>query len=286
MHVDIVSIFPEYFRPLELSLIGKARARGVLDVHLWDLRDFTHDPHRTVDDTPYGGGPGMVMRPEPWGEALDAVRAEAARLGFDAPLLIVPTPAGELFTQRAAERYAAEPWLAFACGRYEGIDERVLLDARRHLRVEEVSIGDYVLAGGEAATLVIVEAVARLLPGVVGNQASVLDDSHAQGLLEGPAYTKPAVWRGLEVPEVLLSGNHAAIARWRREQAIRRTAVRRPELLDALPPGSLTPHEEALAAEARLHAGRSAETPPPAGAAGSPAEGPPGTSPSNAAVAH
>jgi tRNA (guanine37-N1)-methyltransferase len=229
MRIDVVTIFPDYLAPVGLSLMGKARERGLIDVRVHDLRDFTHDPHRTVDDTPYGGGPGMVMRPEPWGEALDALTADADEL----PLLIVPTPSGVPFTQAKAQAYAREPWLAFACGRYEGIDYRVIEDAHRRMRVEEVSIGDYVLGGGEVAALVVIEAVVRLLPGVVGNAASLVEESHAAGLLEGPAYTKPPSWRGLEVPAVLTSGNHAAIARWRHEQSLRRTAERRPDLLAA-----------------------------------------------------
>ncbi|GAB3984213.1 tRNA (guanosine(37)-N1)-methyltransferase TrmD [Actinoallomurus acanthiterrae] len=230
MRLDIVTIFPEYFAPLDVSLLGKARRRGDVDVHVHDLRDSAHDRHRTVDDTPYGGGPGMVMKPEPWGEALDTVVPPPARAR-----LIVPTPSGRPFTQELAAEYAAEPWLVFACGRYEGIDARVIEDARERMPVDEVSIGDYVLAGGEVAVLVIVEAVTRLLPGVLGNAESVSDDSFAPGrmeaLLEGPVYTKPATWRGRDVPEVLMSGNHAAIARWRRDQALHRTAVRRPELI-------------------------------------------------------
>ena len=230
MRVDIVTIFPDYLSPLTLSLVGKARERGLLDVRLHDLRSFTDDVHRSVDDTPYGGGPGMVMRPEPWGACLDAMTVDADVL----PLLIVPTPAGVPFTQARAEAYAQEPWLAFACGRYEGIDYRVVDDARRRMRVDELSIGDYVLGGGEAAALVVMEAVVRLLPGVVGNAESLVDESHVAGLLEGPAYTKPPSWRGLDVPAVLTSGNHAQIARWRRDQALRRTAERRPDLLAAL----------------------------------------------------
>ena len=230
MRVDIVTIFPDYLSPLTLSLVGKARERGLLDVRLHDLRSFTDDVHRSVDDTPYGGGPGMVMRPEPWGEALDAMTRDADVL----PLLIVPTPAGVPFTQARAEAYAQETWLAFACGRYEGIDYRVVDDARRRMRVDELSIGDYVLGGGEAAALVVLEAVVRLLPWVVGNAESLVDESHVAGLLEGPAYTKPPSWRGLDVPAVLTSGNHAQIARWRRDQALRRTAERRPDLLAAL----------------------------------------------------
>jgi tRNA (guanine37-N1)-methyltransferase len=227
MKIDVITIFPDYLAPLELSLVGKARDRGLLDVGVHDLRDWTHDVHRTVDDTPYGGGPGMVMKPEPWGEALDAV----IPADMTPPRLIVPTPSGQPFTQELAHAWAAEPWLAFACGRYEGIDARVVDYARSRMPVEEVSIGDYVLNGGEAAVLVVVEAVVRLLPGVIGNAESLIEESHAEGLLEGPAYTKPATWRGLDVPEVLLSGNHAAIARWRRDQALRRTAVNRPDLL-------------------------------------------------------
>jgi len=253
MRIDVITIFPEYLSPLGLSLVGKARERGLIDVRVHDLRAFTHDVHRTVDDTPYGGGPGMVMRPEPWGEALDAITGEALDAitggadgdergpdGEGRPLLVVPTPSGEPFTQAKAEEYAAEPWLAFACGRYEGIDYRVVDDARRRMRVDEISIGDYVLGGGEAAALVVLEAVIRLLPGVVGNADSLVEESHVAGLLEGPAYTKPPSWRGLDVPDVLTSGNHAAIARWRREQSLRRTAARRPDLLAALPDGALS----------------------------------------------
>jgi tRNA (guanine37-N1)-methyltransferase len=234
MRIDVVTVFPEYLAPLELSLLGKARERGLLDVHVHDLRTWTDDVHRTVDDAPYGGGPGMVMKPEPWGAALDHVRAQ----GDLPPRLIVPTPSGRPFTQALAVELAAEPWLAFACGRYEGIDSRVLEHAASSMRVDEVSLGDYVLAGGEVAVLVVVEAVARLLPGVLGNAESHQDDSFAPGgmagLLEGPVYTRPAVWQGLEVPAVLQSGDHARIARWRRDEALRRTAARRPDLLTGL----------------------------------------------------
>ncbi len=233
MRVDIVTIFPAYFTPLELSLIGRARERGLLDVRIHDLRDFSHDVHRTVDDTPYGGGPGMVMTPPPWGEALDKIFSDddGSPGSPGSPVLVVPTPSGELFTQARAHEYAARPRLAFACGRYEGIDYRVIEHARTRTRVDEVSIGDYVLGGGEAATLVIMEAVVRLLPGVVGNAESLIEESHAAGLLEGPAYTKPPSWRGLDVPEVLTSGNHAAISRFRHEQSLSRTTQRRPDLL-------------------------------------------------------
>lgn len=233
MLVDVVTIFPDYLAPLSVSLLGKARERGLLDIRVHDLRTWTSDVHRTVDDTPYGGGPGMVMKPEPWGDALDAVLAAGAP--GERPVLLVPTPSGRPFTQELAAELAAEPWLVFACGRYEGIDGRVIAEAAQRFRVAEVSLGDYVLAGGEVAVLVVVEAVARLLPGVLGNAASHQDDSFAAGemagLLEGPVYTRPPVWRGLEVPAVLQSGDHGRIARWRRDQALRRTAARRPDLL-------------------------------------------------------
>jgi tRNA (guanine37-N1)-methyltransferase len=228
--IDVVTIFPDYLAPLHQSLVGKAIARGQVDVRVHDLRRWTDDVHRTVDDTPYGGGPGMVMLPEPWGRALD----EIAPPGAAQPRLIVPTPAGTPFTQAGAARLAREPWLLFACGRYEGIDARVVEYAAQRMPVEEVSLGDYVLAGGEVAVLVVVEALARLLPGVLGNDLSALDDSFAAGpggLLEAPVYTKPASWRGMDVPEVLLSGNHGAIARWRAERSRERTARRRPDLI-------------------------------------------------------
>lgn len=240
MRIDIITIFPEYFAALDVSLLGKARRRGEIDVRIHDLRDWTYDAHRTVDDTPYGGGPGMVMKPEPWGAALDAVVPPGSS---PAPLLVTPTPSGRAFTQATALSYADEPWLVLGCGRYEGIDARVVDEAATRMRANEVSVGDYVLAGGEAAALVIVEATVRLLPGVVGNVGSLADDSFAPGameaLLEGPLYTKPATWRGRTVPDVLLSGNHAAVARWRRDQALRRTARHRPELIARLDPARL-----------------------------------------------
>lgn len=227
----MISIFPDYLAgPLRVSLLGRATARGLLDVRLHDLRQWTHDRHRTVDDTPYGGGAGMVMRPEPWGEALDSVAPADA----PPPRLVVPTPSGRPFTQALAAELAAEPWLVFACGRYEGIDQRVVEHTAARMPVDEVSIGDYVLAGGEAAVLVIVEAVARLLPGFLGNPDSLAEESHAGGLLEYPVYTRPPAWRGLDVPEVLLSGDHGAVARWRRDRSLRRTAERRPDLLAAV----------------------------------------------------
>ena len=230
MRIDVVSLFPDYLAgPLSVALLGRARSSGLLDVRLHDLREWTTDRHRTVDDTPYGGGAGMVMRPEPWGLALDAV----APPGGPVPRLVVPTPAGRPFDQALAASLAAEPWLAFACGRYEGIDQRVVAHAATRMPVEEVSIGDYVLAGGEAAVLVVVEAVARLLPGFLGNPESLAEESHADGLLEYPVYTRPPTWHDLPVPDVLLSGDHGAIARWRRDQSLRRTAARRPDLLAA-----------------------------------------------------
>ncbi|MBY4038273.1 tRNA (guanosine(37)-N1)-methyltransferase TrmD [Rhodococcus fascians] len=224
MRLDVVTIFPEYLTPLRTALLGKAIDRGLVSVDVHDLRSWTHDVHKAVDDSPYGGGPGMVMKPTVWGDALDQVLT-------DESLLVVPTPAGVPFTQRTAERWSTEQHLVFACGRYEGIDQRVFDDAARRVRVEEVSIGDYVLIGGEAAVLVMAEAVVRLMPGVLGNQQSHQEDSFSDGLLEGPSYTRPARWRELDVPEILLSGDHAKIAAWRREQSLRRTADRRPDLL-------------------------------------------------------
>jgi len=230
MRIDLVTIFPEYFGPLDVSLLGKARERGLLELRVHDLREHTDDVHRTVDDSPYGGGPGMLMRPEPWGRALDAVLADPPGPAAE-PLLVVPTPSGRRFVQADAQAWSTRPWLILACGRYEGIDARVIDDAASRMQVEEISIGDYVLAGGEVAALVVVEAVARLLPGFMGNASSVLDDSFsADGHLEAPSYTRPATWRGLTVPEVLLSGDHAAIARWRDEESLRRTRERRPDL--------------------------------------------------------
>lgn len=247
MRIDVITIFPGYLAPLELSLVGKAREAGLLDVRVHELRTWTHDVHRTVDDTPYGGGAGMVMKPEPWGEAVDAVTGSGAESAV--PRLVVPTPSGVPFTQAMAHELAGEPWLVFACGRYEGIDARVVDEARTRMRVDEVSLGDYVLGGGEVAVLVMVEAVARLLPGVVGNPDSLVEESHMDGLLEGPAYTKPASWRGHDVPEVLLSGHHGAIARWRRDQALQRTAQRRPDLIAALDPARVDDRDRAVLAQ-------------------------------------
>jgi tRNA (guanine37-N1)-methyltransferase len=227
MRIDVVTIFPGYLDPLRESLPGKAIDAGIVQLAVHDLRRWAHDVHRSVDDSPYGGGPGMVMKAPVWGEALDEICS-------DESLLVVPTPAGRLFTQADAQRWSAEKHLVFACGRYEGIDQRVVDDAASRMRVEEVSIGDYVLPGGESATLVMIEAVVRLLPDVLGNPASHQDDSHSgpnEGLLEGPSYTRPPSWRGLDVPPVLLSGDHGKVAAWRREQSLQRTRERRPDLL-------------------------------------------------------
>jgi tRNA (guanine37-N1)-methyltransferase len=224
MRIDVVTIFPGYFTPLDLSLAGKARSSGLLDLHVHDLRTWAHDRHRTVDDTPYGGGAGMVMKPEPWGAALDEVLPDDATL-------VVPTPSGVPFTQAQARELAELDHLVFACGRYEGIDQRVVDEARTRADVREVSVGDYVLNGGEVAALAVTEAVVRLLPGFMGNPGSLLEESHEDGLLEYPVYTKPSTWRGRDVPPVLLSGDHAAVAAWRHDQSLRRTAERRPDLV-------------------------------------------------------
>ena len=274
MRIDVISIFPDYLAPLELSLTGKAMAAGLLDVGIHDLRDWTTDRHRTVDDTPYGGGAGMVMKPEPWAQALSHVAgradlAERADLagssdgtqaptasGTDAaeagekPVLIVPSPAGAPFTQADARRLAVRSHLVFACGRYEGIDQRVIDWAGSDFDVELVSIGDYVLNGGEVAALVIIEAVARLIPGFMGNPESLIEESYEDGLLEYPVYTKPADWRGHPVPDVLLSGNHAAIARWRRDQRLIRTQRTRPDLLAGLPDAALDARDRQVLTEA------------------------------------
>lgn len=229
LKIDVVTVFPAYLEPLQLSLLGKAIEDGLLSVSVHDLRDQAHDKHQTVDDSPYGGGPGMVMKPEPWGNALD-------ELVRDETILLIPTPSGVPFTQSLAQELSTAKHIVFACGRYEGIDSRVGEHYKTRIRVVEVSIGDYVLAGGEVAVLVIVEAITRLIPGVLGNQDSFTDDSFAAGdmqnLLEGPVYTRPPIWRDLEVPQVLASGDHAKISAWKHEQAIQRTAQNRPDLLN------------------------------------------------------
>jgi tRNA (guanine37-N1)-methyltransferase len=226
VRIDIVTIFPEFFGVLDVSLLGRARQGGLLDVQVHDLRTHTTDRHRTVDDTPYGGGAGMVMKPEPWGLALDALlRPDGSST------LVVPTPAGTPFRQATARELAECDHLVFACGRYEGIDARVVEWARGRADVREMSLGDYVLNGGEVAAMAIVEAVGRLVPGVVGNPASLTEESHEDGLLEYPSYTKPATWRGLDVPEVLLSGHHGRVDAWRHDQQLERTRRVRPDLL-------------------------------------------------------
>lgn len=230
MRIDVVTIFPDYLAPLSLSLVGKAVDAGIVDLAVHDLRWWTHDRHHTADDTPYGGGAGMVMKPEPWGEALDAME----HLNPASMTVVVPTPAGRVLDQDLAYELSTRERLVFACGRYEGIDQRVLDHCSESYELIEVSLGDYVLNGGEAAVLVITEAVVRLIPGVLGNPDSLVEESHAPGhrLLEYPNYTKPPVWRGRQVPPILLSGNHAAIATWRREKALKRTRERRPDLLE------------------------------------------------------
>lgn len=264
MRIDVVTIFPDYLTPVREALLGKAIEQDRITVQVHDLRDWTHDVHRAVDDSPYGGGPGMVMKPQVWGEALDDVCATSG----EPPRLVVPTPAGRPFTQRTAVRWSHEPWLVLACGRYEGIDQRVIDDARRRMPVEEVSIGDYVLVGGEVAALTMIESVARLLPGVLGNPASAEQDSFSDGLLEGPCYTRPEVWRDLPVPSVLRSGNHAAVDRWRRDRALERTWRRRPELIEQLPDSALDKKDRAQLEQLRAE-GDQGET----GEPGEPASG-------------
>lgn len=273
MRYDVVTIFPEYLEPLKLSLLGKAREKGLVDLHLHDLREYTFDRHRTVDDTPYGGGAGMVMKAEPWGLALDEVLAASplnatedasedaksegtgpAEPAADTrPLLIVPSPAGAVFDQAMAYELAEEKHIVFAPARYEGIDERVLDWAQESFRVMPVSLGDYVLYGGEVAVMAMIEAITRLIPGAMGNPASLEEESHTGGLLEYPVYTKPAVWREREVPEVLLSGNHGAIARWRRDRQIERTLERRPDLLEAYPVEQWDKKDRRFLAERGVH---------------------------------
>jgi tRNA (guanine37-N1)-methyltransferase len=227
MRIDAVTIFPDYFNALELSLLGKARDNNLLDVRVHDLRDYTHDRHKTVDDSPYGGGAGMLMKPEPWGEVFDDILHASGET-----IVIFTSPAGELFKQATAHELASAKHIVFACGRYEGIDQRVVEYAKTKANVRMMSLGDYVLNGGEVAAIAMIEAIARLIPGVIGNAESLVEESHSDGLLEYPSYTKPATWRGLDVPEILLSGNHAAIAKWRKDQQLERTREVRPDLLD------------------------------------------------------
>ena len=226
MKIDAISIFPEFFDVLEISLLGKAQESGLISFEAHNLRDFTHDRHKTVDDTPYGGGAGMLMKPEPWGETFDQV------IGKDRPVVIFTSPAGKPFNQELARELSQKEHLVFACGRYEGIDQRVVDYAGTIAEVHEISIGDYVLNGGEVAAVAMIEAIARLIPGVIGNNESLTEESHNEGLLEAPSYTKPQNWRGLEVPEILLSGHHAEIEKWRKAQSLERTKQNRPDLLD------------------------------------------------------
>ena len=226
MKIDAISIFPEFFDVLEISLLGKAQEAGLISFEAHNLRDFTHDRHKTVDDTPYGGGAGMLMKPEPWGEAFDKI------IGKDSPVVIFTSPDGSPFNQELARELSQREHLVFACGRYEGIDQRVVDYAGTIAEVHEISIGDYVLNGGEVAAVAMIEAIARLIPGVIGNNESLAEESHNDGLLEAPSYTKPQKWRGLEVPEMLLSGHHAEIEKWRKAQALERTKQNRPDLLD------------------------------------------------------
>ncbi|MFY0671399.1 MAG: tRNA (guanosine(37)-N1)-methyltransferase TrmD [Aquiluna sp.] len=226
MKIDAISIFPEFFDVLEISLLGKAQEAGLISFEAHNLRDFTHDRHKTVDDTPYGGGAGMLMKPEPWGEAFDQI------IGKDRPVVIFTSPAGKPFNQKLARELSQREHLVFACGRYEGIDQRVVDYAGTVAEVHEISIGDYVLNGGEVAAVAMIEAIARLIPGVIGNNESLAEESHNEGLLEAASYTKPQNWRGLEVPEMLLSGHHAEIEKWRKAQSLERTKQNRPDLLD------------------------------------------------------
>jgi len=226
MRIDAVTIFPDYFAPLEISLLGKAREKNILDVRVHDLRDWTFDKHKTVDDSPYGGGAGMLMKAEPWGLALDDILD-----GDGETIVIFTSPAGEQFKQATAQELSAAKHIVFACGRYEGIDQRVVEYASAKAKVRLISLGDYVLNGGEVAALAMIEAIARLIPGVIGNAESLVEESHSDGLLEYPSYTKPSTWRGFDVPEVLLNGNHAAIAAWRHDQQLERTRAVRPDLL-------------------------------------------------------
>ena len=222
MKIDVISIFPDYLAPLGLSLLGKAQSSGIVDIKVHNLRDFTNDNHNTVDDTPYGGGAGMVMLPEVWAQAIDSIIEDGAEI-------IILTPAGKRFNQKIASNFSSSTQLIFACGRYEGIDDRIRQYysqqefQARNIKVHEMSIGDYVLGGGEVAAMVMIEAITRLIPGVIGNPESLAEESHnSEGYLEYPNFTKPQEWRGISVPEILLSGNHAEIAKWRTEQAEKR----------------------------------------------------------------
>ena len=228
MHIDILTLFPQMFQgPFNFSILKRAIDHGLVSINAHNIRDYTHDKHHTADDYAYGGGAGMILKPEPIFEAVESIKSDIKQEIGELSVILL-TPQGRLFSQQIAQELSAYSHLIFICGHYEGVDERV----REHLVTDEISIGDYVLSGGELAAMVVVDAVVRLLPGVLGSEASLVDDSHVAGLLEYPQYTRPVEYRGWSVPEVLLSGNHAQIAKWRREQAIRRTQERRPELLD------------------------------------------------------
>jgi tRNA (guanine37-N1)-methyltransferase len=227
MRIDILTLFPQMFEvPFSFGIFKRAVANGLVSINLHNIRDYTHDKHHTVDDYTYGGGSGMVLKPEPIYEAVEAIKAGIGAEAGALPVILL-TPQGRLFSQPMAQELSQYRHLILICGHYEGVDERV----SEHLATDEISIGDYVLTGGEIPAMVVIDAVVRLLPGVLGSEASPVDDSHVSGLLEYPQYTRPPVFRGWSVPEVLLSGNHAQIAAWRREQIIRRTLARRPELL-------------------------------------------------------
>ena len=239
MRIDILTLFPQTFEgTFGAGIIQRALVKGLVEINLCNIRDYTHDKHRTVDDYPYGGGAGMVLKPEPIFEAVEQIRGEAEE---ELPVILL-SPQGRLLSQAMTQELTRHSRIMLICGHYEGVDERV----RQYLATEEISIGDYVLSGGELAAMVVVDAVTRLIPGVLGSQESIKDDSHTDGLLEYPQYTRPAIYRGWSVPEVLLSGNHARIASWRREQAIRRTLERRPELIDK---ARLSPRERRLASQ-------------------------------------
>ena len=227
MRFDIFTLLPETFAPyLQASILQKASERGLLEFQVHNIRDYTHDRHHTTDDTPYGGGGGMVMKPEPVFEAVESVLADAPSF----PVILM-TPQGRVFNQKIALELSAYPRIALLCGRYEGVDERI----REHLVTDEISIGDFVLTGGELPALMVIDAVARLLPGVLGDPDGAMDDSHASGLLEYPHYTRPPEFRGWGIPPVLMSGDHGKIERWRREQSLLRTLRKRPDLLDSAP---------------------------------------------------
>ena len=253
MQFEVFTLLPEVFPPyLESSMLQKARQRGLIEVHVHNIREYTHDRHHTTDDTPYGGGGGMVMKPEPVFEAVETVLGLASRAGHAQPPpipVILLTPQGRVFSQRLAQELAGHERIALLCGRYEGVDERI----RQHLVTDEISVGDYVLTGGELPALMIIDAVSRLLPGVLGDPTGAEDDSHSMGLLEYPHYTRPPEFRGWQVPEVLLSGDHGRIEQWRREQALSRTLARRPDMLEK---AELSEEDKKIVERLRSNAGK------------------------------